>query len=90
MKLGAFREVVINAESRMNDGWTVYQQWRCRYCGVKQTMPDADTFYKFGKCEECKLVTNIETDGCNFMATKSAPDAPDINQVIDDLYKHKH
>jgi hypothetical protein len=68
MKVSPFPDAVINAEVKMNEGWTVYQQFNCANCGVKQTMPDANTFYIFGKCEECGHTTNIEKDGCNFMA----------------------
>jgi DNA-directed RNA polymerase subunit RPC12/RpoP len=71
MKVSPFWEVVRNAEQRMADGWQVYQQFNCAACGVKQTMPDADKFYKSGRCEECGHVTNIEIAGCNFMAVSS-------------------
>lgn len=86
MKLSPFREVVPHAEDKMRNGWTVYQQWNCRHCGAKQTMPDPDTFYKLGKCEECQRVTDIEADGCNFMATKSISSA-DIDETIRDVVK---
>jgi hypothetical protein len=69
MKIHPFREVAAHAEEKMNQGMTIYQQWLCRHCGVKQTMPDKDKFYTLGKCEECGRVTDIEADGCNFMAT---------------------
>jgi hypothetical protein len=82
MKLSPFYDVVRHAEVKMNAGWTVYQQWNCWHCGAKQTMPDADTFYKFGRCEECQQITNIEQHGCNFMATKSIPVG-----LIDDALK---
>ena len=82
MKISPFREVVAHAEAKMNQGWTIYQQWKCRHCGVKQTMPDADKFYTLGKCEECGRVTDIELDGCNFMATKSATPG-----TLDDIIK---
>ena len=68
MMVSPFYEVVANAEKRMKDGWTIYQQFNCAHCGAKQTMPDADKFYIQGRCEECGKVTDIEKDGCNFMA----------------------
>jgi hypothetical protein len=71
MKLSPFRAAVANAEERMKDGWTVYQQWNCAHCEAKQTMPDENKFYLFGRCEECGEITNIERDGCNFMAVSS-------------------
>jgi hypothetical protein len=69
MKLFPFYDVASNAEEKIADGWTIFQQWTCEHCGAKQTMPDADKFYKLGICEECKKQTNIERAGCNFMAT---------------------
>lgn len=74
MNLHPFEKVAANATARIKDGWTVYQQWNCRHCGVKQTMPDANVFYKLGKCEECQRVTDIEADGCNFCATMGIPE----------------
>ena len=71
MKLGAWRDVLANAEAKIALGWTVYQQWNCAHCGTKQTMPDANYFYKLGDCEECGKRTNIEADGHNFMALGS-------------------
>lgn len=68
MKLSPFYTVVANADQRMKDGWTIFQQWNCAHCGAKQTMPDENHFYKLGRCEECGGTTNIEHDGCNFMA----------------------
>ena len=80
MNLHPFAEVADNAGRKIAEGWTVYQQWNCRHCGVKQTMPDENVFYRLGKCEECKRVTDIEADGCNFMATASVPE--DVMQSL--------
>ena len=68
MKLAPFDQVVRNAETRMKDGWEIYQQWNCAHCGEKQTMPDKDKFFIQGRCEECGKITDIKKDGCNFMA----------------------
>jgi Zn finger protein HypA/HybF involved in hydrogenase expression len=70
MKLSPFKEVVKNAEERMNQGWDIYQQFNCAHCGIKQTISDKNKFYTMGLCEECNGKTNIVKDGCNFMATK--------------------
>ena len=69
MNLHPFYEVAANVQRKIAEGWTTYQQFNCVYCGAKQTMPDANVFHKKGKCEECSQVTDIERDGCNFMAT---------------------
>ena len=67
MKLHPFYECAERAEELIQKGHAVYQQWSCHACGAKQTMPDRDAFYKLGICEECRAVTNIEKDGCNYM-----------------------
>ena len=69
MNLHPFYEVAKNAQSKIAEGWTTYQQFNCFHCGQKQTMPNGNVFHKKGKCEECGKVTDIERDGCNFMAT---------------------
>jgi hypothetical protein len=70
MKLHPFYDVVDNAigNVHLKQGGTVFQQWLCHHCGVKQTMGLENQFYKKGKCEECGEITDIEQDGCNFMA----------------------
>jgi DNA-directed RNA polymerase subunit RPC12/RpoP len=76
MNLHPFWDVVSNAEKKMEEGWTVYQQFNCAKCGTKQTMPDEDKFYKRGRCEECGHETDIEKDGCNFMAVSGMGKPP--------------
>jgi hypothetical protein len=68
VNLHPFYEVAANAHARSLEGWTTFQQFNCAHCGVKQTMDDANVFHKKGKCEECGQITDIEKDGCNFMA----------------------
>lgn len=68
MKLHPFYEVTAQANRLIREGADTYQQFNCAHCGVKQTMPDANVFHTKGKCEECGGVTDIERDGCNFMA----------------------
>lgn len=84
MDLHPWQEVLDNANSKIDDGWTVFQQWNCEHCGVKQTMPDANKFFTSGRCEECDRVTDIVKNGMNFMATKSArgPAVADILKGI--------
>ena len=68
MKLHPFINCCARAKDIIDAGrGVVYQQWNCAHCGAKQTMPDANTFYKLGDCEECGRRTNIEKDGCNYM-----------------------
>lgn len=43
----------------------VYQKWTCGYCGSRQTMEEANIFYKRGRCEECQQITEIVN--CNYL-----------------------
>ena len=72
MKLHPFAEVAKNADEKVRQGWTVYQQFSCAGCGAKQTMEDKNVFHHKGRCEECGHITDIERDGCNFMAASTA------------------
>jgi hypothetical protein len=87
MNLHPFNDVVANAETKIADGWTVYQQWNCAHCGAKQTMPDENKFFIGGKCEECNKLTDIVKDGCNFMATKGANSNKAIDEIIAEIRK---
>jgi transcription elongation factor Elf1 len=71
MKLHPFEEVSKNAFDRVAEGWDVHQQFNCVHCGEKQTMAEKNKFYRTGRCEECGGTTDIEKDGCNFMAVIS-------------------
>jgi hypothetical protein len=68
MNLYPFDEVSDQAEEQALKGATIYQQFICAACGVKQTMEDKNIFYASGKCEECGSITDIRKNGCNFMA----------------------
>ena len=71
MKLFPFYDCAARAHQLALDGVHIYQQFNCAHCGAKQIMPDKNHFYKRGLCEECNKETNIEQDGCNYMAVYS-------------------
>jgi hypothetical protein len=68
MNLYPFHDVAKTAARRMAEGWDIHQQFTCSGCGVKQTMGDKNRFFTEGKCEECGHITDIQRNGCNFMA----------------------
>jgi len=68
MKLHPFNEVAAEAHRAIKGGATIHQQFNCAKCGTKQTMETPDHFYKLGICQECGHTTDIEKDGCNFLA----------------------
>ncbi len=45
-------------------------------------MDTPDVFYKTGKCEECKKITNIEKRGCNLMVMIDRPTGADMADLI--------
>jgi hypothetical protein len=67
MKLYPFYEVAAAAHDAIQQGATIFQQFNCAHCGMKQTLETPNTFHKKGICEECDSLTDIEQDGCNFM-----------------------
>lgn len=73
MNLHPFDQVVGNAEEKIKQGWTVFQQFLCAHCGTKQTMSEANKFFTEGVCEECNKLTDIQSDGCNFMGIWEKP-----------------
>jgi hypothetical protein len=76
MNLHPFWECADRAHRLILQGHTVYQQFLCAKCGTKQTMDNANNFYKLGECEECHHTTNIEHDGCNYMVITGVPSWP--------------
>jgi hypothetical protein len=43
----------------------VHQKWTCKHCGARQTMEEPNEFFRQGKCEECRKITDITH--CNYM-----------------------
>jgi NAD-dependent SIR2 family protein deacetylase len=69
MKLYPLADCVRDASNLIHfHGASVFQQFNCAKCGAKQTMSKPNVFYKSGHCEGCGHITNIEADGCNYMA----------------------
>jgi hypothetical protein len=67
MRLYPLDECMLAARKFINLGYEVHQQFVCEHCGIKQTMGRENKFYTSGKCEECKQITNIVRNGCNYM-----------------------
>lgn len=68
MQLYPWQDVLTNADAHIRNGFTVYQQFNCAYCGAKQTIDTPNTFHRQATCEECGKLTDIERNGHNFMA----------------------
>jgi hypothetical protein len=67
-----FYEVAKEAEERIAQGWDVHQKFTCVKCNSRQTIEKPNVFYKKGTCEECRHVTDIELNGCNYMVIAHA------------------
>lgn len=68
MRLHPFAQSAKEAEKIVRRGGTIHQQFLCIHCQTKQTMEEPNTFFTQGHCEECGGITNIEANGCNFLA----------------------
>lgn len=68
MKLHPFMDVHKEALTWMRRGATIYQQFNCQHCGIKQTMEKPNVLFEKGTCEECGRETDIRKNGCNYMA----------------------
>ena len=62
-----FADVCESAEQRIREGHTVFQKFTCGNCGVRQTIDVPNTFYLYGRCEECNHVTDLRESGCNYL-----------------------
>lgn len=71
MNLVTFLECVESADEALREGATIFQKFKCAKCGTTQTFEIPNAFYKLGQCEECKHITNIVKDGCNYIAIYS-------------------
>ncbi len=68
MNLYPFDDVLAQANEAINNGYVVYQQFKCAGCDNKLTMDVPDTFYTRGTCDKCGFETDIKATGQNFMA----------------------
>jgi hypothetical protein len=57
----------------IESGATIHQKFTCSACGARQTMAEANLFFKTGKCEECSHITDITKTGCNYVVIWSKP-----------------
>jgi hypothetical protein len=64
-----FADAVERAELAIRAGFTIYQKFTCQHCRSRQTIDVPNAMYMTGLCEECDSTTNIEAQGCGFMAT---------------------
>jgi transcription elongation factor Elf1 len=62
-----FYECVDAASALIEKGADVYQKFTCAKCGSRQTMEEKNKFFKTGRCEECGHVTDVESQGCNYL-----------------------
>ncbi len=60
-------ECAVECGPLIANGATVWQKYSCANCGSRQVMAHPNIFYTQGKCEECGVITDIESQGCNYM-----------------------
>ena len=49
-------------------GGLAYQKFTCSGCGNRLTIDEPFKLYTKGVCDNCPAVTDIEIQGCNFVA----------------------
>lgn len=64
-----FADIVASIEKKLRDDPTllIFQKWTCSHCGARQTMETPNQLYMTGRCEECRQVTDITANGCNYL-----------------------
>lgn len=50
---------LVLAQRAIENGATVYFQWTCHHCKVRQTFTTPNAVHKQGQCEECKGISDI-------------------------------
>lgn len=62
-----FGDVCKTARKLVLDGHDVYQKFSCSNCGQRLTMDIPNHFYETGGCDKCGHITDIKTQGCNYL-----------------------
>jgi predicted nucleic-acid-binding Zn-ribbon protein len=62
-----FEEVALLAKTFFDLGHTVFQNFTCRHCGLRQTMEEPNRFFTAGTCEECGGETDLLKAGCGYL-----------------------
>lgn len=74
MKSHPLSKCLLTANEQVHLGNEVYQKFECDNCKAEQYIERPNTFYKYGKCEECNHITNLIKKGCNYLLIiKGAP-----------------
>jgi hypothetical protein len=79
------QEVADRALAHILTGALIWQKWTCGKCGSRQTMSEANKFFRYGTCEECSETTEILY--CNFLLV-AATDGADLAELLDNLPVH--
>jgi hypothetical protein len=61
-----FADCAIKAEALANAGHEVFQKFTCAGCGARLQIEEPNVFHKTGTCDKCRVVTDIEKQGCNY------------------------
>jgi hypothetical protein len=69
-------------------GVHVRQKFTCSNCGSRQTIEEQDVFYTSARCEDCTYVTDIQKQGCNYLAIASSFDS--VQALMDHMTGGKH
>jgi rubrerythrin len=70
----SFEQILREAETALENGGIIFQQWTCGDCGKRQTMDAPNQFHPSGQCGSCGHTTNLQKDGCGFRALFGPPE----------------
>jgi hypothetical protein len=62
-----FEEIALAAEELIAQGHVVFIKWTCEGCGRRVAFDQPNVICRFGKCDECGHVTNVERRGGNYL-----------------------
>jgi len=60
-------ELCTMAKDVASRGGQFWAKFTCVNCGTRQTFPDTNTIFAYGKCEECGHVTSLKLKGGGMM-----------------------
>jgi hypothetical protein len=66
-----FYEIAAAVKKHAAAGDECYQKFTCAKCGQRLTMDIPNIIYETGTCDRCGHLTDIKSQGCNFLLSRS-------------------
>lgn len=62
-----FQVIAEAVKLHASKGRLCFQKFTCSKCGQRLTIQEPNVLYKTASCDQCKAITNIEEQGCNYL-----------------------